>query len=134
MATEKTEPKFKFPKTIGACADKYYQLKESRLAAQKLVDKIEAEEKALKQHIINTLPKSETTGAAGKLARVTVVTKEIPQIKDWDKLYAYIKKNNAFELLQRRVSDSAVAERWEAGKKVPGVEAFTAVTISCNKV
>ena len=75
---------YKFPKTMGACADRIYELKNKRLAMQKEVDAVEAEEKALKEHIINTLPKSETTGVAGKLARVTVVTKQVPQVKDWE--------------------------------------------------
>lgn len=125
---------FKFPKTLGACADRVYELRQKRLDAQKIVDAIEEEEKALREHIINTLPKSETTGVAGKLARVTVVTKQVPQVKDWNLFYAYVKKNNAWDLMQRRLAAAAVTERWEAGKKVAGVEAFTAVTLSVNKV
>ena len=133
MATAAT-PKFKFPKTMGACADKIYELRQKRLDAQKVVDAIQAEESALREHIIQTLPKSETTGVAGKLARVTVVTKSIPQVKDWDAFYKYVAKNKAFDLMQRRLSDKAVTDRWEAGKKVDGVEAFTAVSLSINKV
>lgn len=129
-----SEKKFKFPKTMGACADKLYQLREKRLAEQKRVDEIEAEEKALKEHIIQTLPKSEASGVAGKLARVSVVTKVIPQVENWDKFYAYIKKKGEFDLLQRRVSDTAVKERWDNGKQVPGVKTFNALTVSINKV
>ncbi len=125
---------FKFPKALGACADLVYSLRQERLAAQKVVDALEEKEKALREHIINTLPKSEATGAAGKLARVTVVTKEVPQVKDWKKFYAYVKKNNAWDLMQRRLSAAAVTERWEAGKEVAGVEAFQAVTLSINKL
>lgn len=125
---------FKFPKSIGACADKLYQLKEKRLKMQKEVDAVASEESALKEHIINTLPKSEASGVAGKIARVTVVTKTTPRVEDWDKFYAYIKKNNAFEMLQRRVGDKAIAERWDAGKEVPGVGHFTFPTVSINKV
>jgi hypothetical protein len=128
------KPKFKFPKTMGACADRIYELRQKRLDAQKAVDAIEAEEKALKEHIINSLPKSETTGVAGKLARVTVVTKEIPQVKDWDAFWKAFNKKTDTDLLQRSVSKAAVEARWEAGKKVAGVEAFTAVTLSINKV
>lgn len=128
------KPKFKFPKALGACADRLFTLREQRLEAQKAVDLLAAEESAIKQHIINTLPKSEASGVAGKLARVTVVTKQIPQVKDWDKLYAHVKKTGQFELLQRRLTDAAIKERWENGKKVPGVEAFNAVTVSVNKV
>lgn len=125
---------FKFPKTLGACADRVYTLKNERLAAQKLVDSLQEEETALREHIINTLPKSETTGVAGKLARVTVVTKQVPQVKDWTAFYAYVQKHKAWDLMQRRLATTAVTERWAAGKEVAGVEAFTAVTLSINKI
>lgn len=125
---------YKFPKTMAACADQYYLLRERRLAEQKKVDAIEAEEKAIKEHIINTLPKSEASGVAGKVARVTVVKKVVAQVKDWDKFFKYIKKTGEFDLMQRRVSDSAVQERWEAGKTVAGVESFNALTLSVNKL
>ena len=128
------EIKYKFPKALGACADKLYELRQKRLDQQKVVDALEAEEKALKEHIINTLPKSEASGVAGKLARVTVVTKEVPQVKDWDAFYKHVKKTGEFELLGRRLTETAVRERWEAGKQVPGVEAFKAVSVSLNKV
>jgi hypothetical protein len=63
-----------------------------------------------------------------------VVTKTIPRVADWDKLYAFVKKTGSFDLLQRRLTDSAIQERWEAGKSVPGVETFNAVSVSINKV
>jgi len=129
-----TAKPFKFPKTLGACADKIYELRDKRLVAQKLVDAIEAEEKALKEHVINTLPKSEATGVAGKMARATVVTKKVPQVEDWEAFYKHIKKTGDFDLLNRAVSKSAVESRWEAKKVIPGVKAFTAVTLSITKV
>lgn len=134
MATAETKPKFKFPKTMGACADRLYELRQKRLDEQKKVDAIEAEEKALKEHIINTLPKSEASGVAGKVARVTVITKEVPQVEDWDAFYKFVKKNNAFDLMQKRLTDTAIKERWENGKEIPGVKHFQATTVSLNKV
>lgn len=128
------EVKYKFPKAMGACADRLFELRNKRLAMQKEVDAVAAEESAIKEHIINTLPKSEASGVAGKLARVTVVTKQIPQVKDYDKFYAYVKKTNSFDLLQKRLSDAAIKERWEAGKVIPGVESFNAVSVSINKI
>jgi hypothetical protein len=129
-----TEVKYKFPKALGACADKLFELRNKRLAEQKKVDEIAAEETALKNHIIENLPKSEASGVAGKLARVTVVTKQIPQVKDWDAFYKYVKKTGSFDLMQKRLTDAAIKERWEAGKEVPGVEHFNAVSVSINKV
>lgn len=126
--------KFKVPKTLGACADLLYTTRERRLKLQKEAAELEAQEKTIKDHIINTLPKSEASGVAGKLARVTVTTKEVPSVKDWDKLYKYIKKTGEFDLFQRRLVNDAVQERWEAGKEIPGVERFTAVSVSINKL
>jgi hypothetical protein len=128
------KPTFKPPKTLAACADELYKTRELRLAAQKATDELQAKETALKEHLINNLPKSDASGVAGKLARVTVVTKPIPQVKDWDKLYKFIKKTGAFDLLQRRLTDTAIKERWDNGKEVPGVEPFNVVSISMNKV
>lgn len=125
---------FKIPKTLGACADRVYELRAKRLAAQKAVDLIEEEEKAIKEHLINNLPKSEASGVAGKSARVTVVTKEVPQVKDWDAFYKHVKKTGDFDLFQRSISKAAVQARWDMNKKVPGVESFDAVTLSITKV
>jgi hypothetical protein len=130
----KVKPGYKFPKMIGACADKVYELREKRKAMQKLVDEVEEEEKALKEHIINILPKSEASGASGKLANVKVVTKEVPQVKDWDAFYKYIKKTGEFDLMGRTISRTSIEERLDAGKKVPGIEMFQAVTLSITKV
>lgn len=129
-----TEVKYKFPKALGACADKLFELRNKRLAEQKKVDEIAFEETSLKNHIIENLPKSEASGVAGKLARVTVVTKQVPQVKDWDAFYKYIKKTGSFDLMQKRLTDAAIKERWEAGKEVPGVEHFNSVSVSINKV
>jgi hypothetical protein len=134
MATAKKVPAFKTPKTIGACADLLYTTREQRLALQKEVDALQAQETQLKDHIINTLPKSEATGAAGKLARVTVVNDTVPQVEDWEALYKYIKRTGSFELLNKALSRSAAGERLEAGKAIPGVKSMPIVKVSINKV
>ena len=125
---------YKFPKALGECADLLYTLKAKRLAGQKLVDEVEAEEKALKAHLINTLPKSEASGVAGKLARVTVVTRDEPIIEDADLFHKYITKTKRWDLMQNRLSPAAVKELWEAGKEVAGVKHFQVVTLGLNKV
>jgi hypothetical protein len=128
------KPVFKMPKTLALCADELYKTREARLVAQKAVEALESKESALKEHLINNLPKSDASGVAGKLARVTIVTKVIPQVKDWDKFYKFIKKTGSFDLMQRRLTDTAVQERWDNGKEVPGVEPFNVVKVSLNKV
>lgn len=124
----------KFPKELGACADLLYKLKAERLAMAKVLEAKEKEEKALKEHIIATLPKSKASGVAGKVARVTVTTKEIPQVEDWPKFYAYVKRHNRFDLMQRRVAEKAVNDMLEEGEKVPGIKVFKTPVVGLNKV
>lgn len=133
MAT--TEKKYRFPRTMGKCADKLYELRQKRLAMQKEVDEVAAEEKALKAHIIDNLPKSQASGIAGKTARVTVVTKEEPQVKDQEAFRKYMNHTKRFDLANKlRPSAPAIRDMWEEGKDIPGVEKFNVVTVSLNKV
>lgn len=123
----------KLPKSLGACADLLYKTREERLKLQREVDRLEKKESALENHFIEELSK-DSTGVAGRVARVQINSKPVPVVEDWSKFYTYIKKNNAFELLQRRLSAKAVEERWEDKKQVPGVGRFNAKKVSCTKL
>lgn len=129
----------KVPKNLAQCADRLYVVRQERLALQKQVEQMEREEAALREHLINNLPKSQASGIAGKVARATVETKTVVAVKDWDKLWQYIVKQypenpGVTAFVQRRVGDTAVKEVWAAGKTVPGCEPFEAVVISLNKL
>lgn len=129
-----TLPSFTIPKELGACADQLFELKELRGRIQKLADTIEEHEKAVKAYVIETLPKSKASGVSGTLANVAVTTKDVPAAKDWDKIYAYILKHKAFDLLQRRLAEGSVKERWENDETIPGIEHFAAVSVSVTKL
>ena len=122
------------PKTLGACADMLYTLREERAALQRQADAIEAKEKMIKEKVIAELPKSDQTGAIGSIARVTIVPKSVPQVEDWPAFYAYVAKKKAWPMLQKRLGEAAIRERWDAGEKVPGVTSFDFKTVSVNKV
>lgn len=124
--------KLTIPKSMGACADLLFKLRTERLAAQKVAEEIEEREKALKQHIIDNLAKGDT-GASGKTHHVSVYTDPVPRIEDPTKLYAYIKRTGSFDLLQKRLNEAAVKERWEDKKKIPGVATFNVVKVSLTK-
>jgi hypothetical protein len=124
---------FKLPKTLAQCADMLYEKRAERLAVQKEVDRIATEEGLLREHLINNLPKSQATGIEGKVARAKIETKDVPQVTNREELQRYIKKHNRFDLLQNRLSESAVLEMWADKKTVPGVGSFTVVKVSCTK-
>jgi len=126
--------KFEIPKKLAQAADMLYTKRLERLALQKQVDEIAKQEGLLREHLINNLPKSAAQGVSGQVASARIETKDIPQVSDWPKFYAYIIKEKAFDLLQRRVNETAIQERLDAKKKVPGITIFKAVKVSSTKV
>jgi hypothetical protein len=127
-------PKIVVPKTLGACADRLYKLKDEMSALTKKVEALDAERKAIQEHVIETLPKSQATGVSGKLANVKVVTKDVPQVEDWEAFYGYVRKTKRTDLMQRRLAEGAIAELMDDGVRIPGVKTFKAVKISLTKV
>lgn len=130
---------FVIPKTIGACADKLWELGERKSKAQRVVDAIAEEERALEAHIVDHLEAGESNAITGRVAKVSIGTKEVPTVKDWPKLWAHIIKLAkrdpvaGFSLLQKRPSEAVFRELWEAGEKVPGVDRFTVKKVSVRK-
>lgn len=128
------EGNYILPAKPGECADLLYTLRERRLEIQHQLERFEKAEGQLRDFFINTLPKSSETGCAGSTARVQIETKVVPQTENWSAVYQYITKNNAFELLQKRLNEGAVKEYWDEGVQIPGVTTFIAKKVSCTKL
>lgn len=128
------EGNLKLPVQPAVCADLLYEVRETRLRIQRECEKLEKAESALKNHFVEVLPVSSATGIAGHLALVKIESKPIPQVADWDAFYAYVRRKNAFELLQRRITESAIQERLDAKKPVPGITIFNVKKVSCTKL
>jgi len=126
--------KFKIPSTLGACADKLYELRTERLEYQKMAESIKAEEVFLTQYLMTVLPDLESTGIAGTKASANIKTDSIPVVTDWEELRTYIKDTDSWDLIQKRLSTSAVKLRLDEGVEVPGTGIYLASTISLTKV
>jgi hypothetical protein len=131
MAKEKA---FQIPKKLGACADLLYTLRVDRLAIEKTVDDLKKKENTMKAHLLVKLGAEQAAkGIVGELATVRVLSETIPVVSSWEDLSAYIVKNNAVDLLQRRLSNDGVKSRWEEGKAVPGVDKLATQKLSITK-
>lgn len=53
---------------------------------------------------------------------VTVEKRDKPVAVDWHKIWKYIRTNDAFDLLHKRLTETAVEARWGEGVEVPGVD------------
>ena len=146
MATKKPAAPA-LPKSLAACADRLYTVRELRLSNDRTSKVFKEEETQLRDKLINELPKSEASGIAGKVARATVVTKDIQQAEDWSAVYDWVideaikhrrKKtgleHSVFDIFQRTLVMSAIDERLERGEKIPGLKTFKVVTVSLSKV
>ena len=120
---------------VGEIADLLYLTKQERLEVQKQVAALEAQEREIKAWLIDNLPKSEVSGVAGKLARVSIVSKEEPTIIDERKFRRFLQKTKRYELAYKlRPAGVAIKEAWEEGEEIPGIGPFTVVSVSMNKL
>lgn len=125
------------PKTMGACADKLYKLREKRYELGRQIKEIEEEEAAIKKYVIDNLSKQEADGVSGKLANIRVKTENVPTVTDWEAFYKYITRNKSFDMLQKRINVKAVRERIEDKKDFAskaGIGSFTTVSVSITKL
>lgn len=61
-------------------------------------------------------------GTCGRTASVDVSVE--PVVNNWPDFYAYIRKNDALDMLHKRVTVSAVRLRWADGVSIPGVDQY----------
>lgn len=127
-----TAEPFPYPQSMGACADLLYEYRQKRLDAEKVAAALKEKEDALKEYIIDNLDK-DSGGAIGKAYKVEVVRGEKPVVDDWPAFFAYVGRTKAWDLLQRRVSEKALADRIADGKKIPGWKPFNTVGVSLTK-
>jgi len=70
---------------------------------------------------------------ATDVGTATVTFETLPNVADWDALYAYILENQALHMLQRRVSSASFRELQDAGEDVPGIEPYIQRKVSLRK-
>lgn len=134
MATKKQA----FPAKLGDCIDHLYKARAARLTLQKeqeeALDKLKAEEEAIKQHIINTFKKSEIEGAKGKVAQASVKRLDKYRPKDFLAVWAWARKEDQPQIFEKRLAQTAMQELIEAKVSVPGVETYTIIDLNLSKV
>ena len=118
---------------LGTAIDKLYELRSQRLDVEKVVKTMKSDELALRVHIKQMLDSINLDGAKGSAATAAVITSVDPVAKDWLQIYEFIRENDAFDMLQKRLSSIAVKERWESGILVPGIEKFDNWDLSITK-
>lgn len=122
------------PVALGACADLYHDVRELRLSMEKQVAAIQARETEIAAHIIDNVSANES-GAVGKRYVAKVLSERKPSIADWSVFVSWVRKNDRFDCLQKRLSDVAVMETQEAEQRVlPGLQIINVKKLSVTKL
>lgn len=120
-------------KPLGELIDNLYAKRAARLLVTKEVDALKAEETTLREQIIEALDKQAMDKASGKKATCGITESTEPVAKDWQQIHKFIRVENRFDLLQRRLSGPAWLELREAGILVPGTEPIKVRSLSLTK-
>jgi len=119
--------------TIGEKIDKLYAKRAERLALEKTVEAMKAEEAVLREEIIHALHDVGLASARGGAATATIKKSISPIVADWDQVYTYIKENNRFDLLHQRITVQAWKDLLNDGILIPGTESFNKEDLSLTK-
>jgi len=101
-------------------------------AADEVVKKLKEEYNTMAEGMLALLHDDGVTSTGNDDASASVRKTVVAQVTDWDKFYRYIKRNNAFYILQKRVSDVAYREALadRKFKDVPGTEPYTKIALN----
>jgi len=120
---------------LSKITDELYTLRQERLAAQKQVDAIEAQEKALRAKLFDALKASPTQAAAGSIAQAEIKTSIVPTLVDPEAFRKWcVKSPKRLDCLKISVVTDAWRKHVVNGDEPDGVEAFTKEDLSLTKV
>lgn len=122
------------PPNPGDLIDKLAKARLAKQANAVITKKLDEEYKAAEAAVMEILETQGITGAKGKLGTVSIVESIVPDVQDWDKFYAMIKKQGWFHLLNRAPNAPAFREaleiKGEAWMEKNGVSPFHKKTLS----
>lgn len=102
---------------------------------EKKKERVEKQYKEQEAKIFERFNNQDIDGAVGKDVKAVINRKTVYNIASPEKFYAFIKKTDNFQLLQRRVNTKNVIDLMEAEKKkaIPGLVPFVVIKLKLTK-
>lgn len=122
--------------SIGEEIDRLFELREDARKWQEKADETKKVIAAREEALLARLDEEGMAKAVGRRASVSVTEAVVPQVENWDEFYAFIHRNKAYHLLERRASSGAFREllATRGRKGVPGVVPYTKRKLSLRTV
>ncbi len=102
----------------------YFALREKRLALNRQADELEQQEKDILYAWSKDFEDSgeKAVSEVGTDFTLKATRKDVTVVVDWTTVLDHIRETGEVDLLQKRLTESAVKARWDSGKEVPGVD------------
>jgi len=110
-------------------------VRKRRLSLQREADLLEQEEKGLTNALIDQMAQRDrvTLFKEGENEARLIMTEEpMVTVDGWPAVLDYIIKNKAPDLLQKRLTASAVKARWDEGEVIVGIERVRKYSLKFN--
>jgi len=121
--------------TVGGLIDELFLLREQRRKLAETDKDLRDQYSDLEARLIAAFDLQETTQARGRSATATLNEEELATIIDWDQVHNFIRSQNAFYLLQRRINSAAWREAAaERGEPIPGTTVFKKRSIALRRI
>ena len=120
---------------LGELGDAIYAKKQEIAEASAVVDRLDAERRALEDELINRMDEAGTDIVRGDSATISISENIRPQLQDWDTFNKFVLRKKALHLFERRISSTAYKELKESlgGKALPGLSEFDQARLTVKK-
>lgn len=118
---------------LGDMIDGLYALRQKRLEVQKTVDDLKSQEMIMRQQIMARLEEVGLQKASGSVATAGIKSSIEPQVVDWEAVHAWVRENDRFDLLQKRMNNLAWRGMYAEGIILPGTEPVQVFDLSLTK-
>ena len=124
--------------TVDAVIKKYMKLREKKALVEATIkeelDKIKADMTKLEAFLKAKLDADGLTSFKTEYGTAFLTTTDFANVDDWDAVLRFIREEEAYDMLEKRVSKTAVRGYIEANKEVPpGVKYGTKLDINIRK-
>lgn len=110
--------------SLGDLAKHAHELREAKRDLERQAKAIGAEFDVVKEAIYLKLEEQGVDRTAVDGISLSKSDTQQPTVTDWDAVYTYIRDNDLFALLQRRITSTLWKEIVDAGEQVPGIDSF----------
>jgi len=113
----------------------YIKIRDARSELEKKATELEEQQKLIQGRLLDICKETGVESLRTEFGTVTRRSTKNYWTNDWGSLYEFIKKNDAFPLLQRRISNAAMDTFLEENPDLhpPGLNVDAAYTVSVRR-